>query len=140
MNDGREIEDRGMDRFLVYGEECYVMYSPVKYTQWILVTLVPCRPIDLLSYLNGVTVLIIALLAIFIVVFVGYYYTKKGVAPLKQLSAVADDMSNGKYDTPLPEIRNNDEISQLRDSMEELQYTLSTYAEGGEKPAKKGSD
>jgi len=136
MNEGKETEDRGMDRFLVYDDECYVMYSPVKYTQWILVTVVPCRPIDLLSYLNGVTVLVIVLLAIFIVVFVGYYYAKKGIAPLKQLTMVAVDMGNGKYDTPLPETRNNDEISQLRDSMEELQYTLSTYAEGGENTKK----
>jgi len=128
MKDGVEPENRG-ERFLVNDEECFLLYTPVKYTNWILVTVVPCHPIDMLSYLNGFGVLFIVLLAMLLGVFVGFYYIKKGMAPLKQLTLVTDDMAKGKFDTPLPRISQQDEICQLRDSIEELQYTLSSYAE-----------
>lgn len=117
------------ERFLVNGEECYLLYTPVKYTQWILVTLVPCNAIDILSYLNGFGVVLIFILAIAVIVFVGYYYVRNGVAPLKRLVIVAEDIVNGKYDTPVPETKHNDEISQMRDAVEEIQYTLSNISD-----------
>ncbi len=132
MKVGVEPENRG-DRYLVNDEECFLLYTPVKYTNWILVTVVPCHAIDMLSYLNGFGVLFIVLLAMLFGVFVGYYYIKKGIAPLKQLTTVTDDMAKGKFDTPIPSVRQHDEICQLRDSIEELQYTLSNYADNGSK-------
>ncbi len=139
MKDGVEPENRG-DRFLVNGEECFILYTPVKYTQWILVTVIPCQAIDMLSYLNGLGVLFIVLLAMLLGVFVGRYYIKKGLAPLKQLTIVTDDMAKGKFDTPLPHAREHDEIYQLRESIEELQYTLSNYAANGRKDKGKAAD
>ncbi len=128
MRKGLDPEDVSKDRFIVNGEEYYLMYSPVKYTQWLLVTAVPCSKIDMLSYFYGFSVLIIMLLAIALIIFITYYYIRKGVAPLTQLAVVTDDMAQGKFDTSLPNIGNQDEIGHLRDSIEELQYTLSNYA------------
>ncbi len=127
MNKEQDVEDRVKDRYLVNGEECYVLYSPVKYTQWILITLVPCQSIDMLSYLNGFGVVVIVLLAMALIVFIVYYYTQKGIAPLKQLAVVTDDIAKGKLDTPIPSMHQYEEISQLRDSIEELKLTLSNY-------------
>ncbi len=128
MRDGIGTDDRGMDKFLVNDEECYVMYQPVKYTQWILVTLVPSHPIKMVSYLNAVTVLILTLLAILVVVFIGYYYMRKEIAPLRLLVKVTDDIANGKLDTPIPDMNQYVEISKLRDSIEEVQFTLSNLS------------
>ena len=54
---------------------------------------------------------------------------KNGIYPLKQLTKVANDIACGKLDTPLPEMEHGDEISQLRDSIEEIQYRLSSNAD-----------
>ena len=37
MKNGIASEDKGKEKFLVNGEECYLFYTPVKYTQWVLV-------------------------------------------------------------------------------------------------------
>lgn len=121
------------ERFLVDGEECYLFYIPVKYTQWILVTVVPCNAIDMLSYLNGFAVVLLIMLAIALIVFIGYYYVRNGIQPVKQLTTVAEDIAKGKYDTPVPETKHNDEISHLRDAMAEMQYTLSNNSDNGRK-------
>jgi len=115
------------ERFLVEGKECFLFYKPVKYTQWILVTAVPCKAFDTLCYLNGITVLMIILLPLLILMIVSYFYMKKSIKPLKQLVTVADDIVDGKLDTHMPEVTHNDEIGQLRDAMEEIQGILSHY-------------
>jgi nitrogen fixation/metabolism regulation signal transduction histidine kinase len=102
---------------------------PVKYTQWILVTVVPCKAVDTLCYLNGATVLLIVLIPLLLLIFVGYFYMKKVFKPLKQLVKVADDIVDGKLDTPLPPIERNDEIGHLSDALEEIQGILSQYTD-----------
>ena len=123
--DADDTEQKGLERYLFNGEECYVFYTPVKYTQWILVTVVPCHAIDMLSYLNAVTVLVIILLAILLIVFVTYYYIKNATEPIKQLTRVTDDIAQGKFDTPLPETTHKDELAELRNSIQKMQFNLS---------------
>jgi nitrate/nitrite-specific signal transduction histidine kinase len=84
----------------------------------------------MLCYLNGATVFLIVLLPLLFFVFVSYYYLKTAIKPLKQLVKVADDIVDGKLDTPMPEIKHNDEMCQLRNSMEEIQGILSRYTDG----------
>lgn len=122
-------EGGGMEKILVDGKECYLFYNPIKYTQWFLITVVPCRAVDILSQLNAATLLFIFLMAMLFIIFVGYYYIKNGIYPLKQLTKVANDIASGKLDTPVPEMEHSDEISQLRDSIEEMQYRLSSNAD-----------
>jgi len=131
MKNGIASEDKNQEKVLVDGEECYLFYNPIKYTQWILVTVVPCQAVDILSQLNAATLLFIFLLAMLLIIFVGYYYIKNGIYPLKQLTKVANDIASGKFDTPMPEMEHSDEISQLRDSIEEMQYRLSNNANNG---------
>ena len=131
MKNGIASEDRGQEKFLVDGEECYLFYNPIKYTQWVIVTVVPCRAVDILSQLNAATLLFIFLLAMLLIVVVGYYYIKNGIYPLKQLTKVADDITKGKFDTPVPEMKHNDEIRQLRDSIEKMQFRISNNADHG---------
>jgi HAMP domain-containing protein len=131
LKNGIANEDRTLDKLLIDGEECYLFYTPIKYTQWVLVSVVPCRAIDILSQLNAATLLFIFLLAMLLIILVGYYYIKNGIYPLKQLTKVANDIAKGKFDTSMPEMKYKDEISQLRDSIEEMQYRLSNKANHG---------
>jgi methyl-accepting chemotaxis protein len=131
MKNGIVEEGRSQEKFLVDGEECYMSYRPIKYTQWVLVTVVPCRAVDILSQLNAAMLLFIFLLAMLLIIFAGYYYIKNGIYPLKQLTKVADNIAKGKFDTPMPEMDHSDEISLLRDAIEKMQYRLSNHADNG---------
>ena len=131
MKNGIASEDRGQEKFLVDGEECYLFYNPIKYTQWILVSVVPCRAVDILSQLNAAGLLFIIVLAMLLIIFVGYYYIKNGIYPLKQLTTVANDIAEGKFDTPMPEMDHSDEISLLRDAIEKMQYRISNHTDNG---------
>lgn len=72
-----EEGNKKLERILVDGKECYLFYMPVKYTQWILVTVVPCKAVDMLCYLNAGTVVLIILLPLLLLTFVGFYYVRK---------------------------------------------------------------
>ena len=54
MKAGVERDHASTDRFLVNGEECYLFYTPVKYTKWVFITTIPCSALDMLSYVNAV--------------------------------------------------------------------------------------
>lgn len=129
MKAGLENNGRSDEKYMIDGEECFVFYSPIKYTKWLLVSTVPCHSIDILCYLNGITITIIVILAMLFIVIVAYYYMRNAIAPLKQLTSSADDMTNGRFDTPMPELKHNDEIAQLRDSIEEMQFTISNMVD-----------
>ena len=126
-------DEKNQERFLFNGEECYLFYNPIKYTQWIMVTAVPCKTVDMLIYLNGAMLLFVIMLAMSLIVTVGYYYMKNAIEPLKQLNQAVNDIAEGKFDTPMPEMKHNDEISQLRDSIEGMQFKLSNYKDDGRK-------
>lgn len=130
MRAGIKYDGTRSEQFIYNGEECYLFYIPVKYTRWLMVTVVPCQAIDMQGYFNAITKLFVILLAILFLVFIAYFYLKNAIGPLKQLTQVTDDITQGRFDTPMPELKHNDEIACLRDSIEEMQFTLSNQTDG----------
>lgn len=59
----------------------------------------------------------------------GYIINKKFIVEIKRLSEVIVKMSNGELDNTFPEVKNNDEISQLSNSAKSLQSKLSILFE-----------
>ena len=133
MRAGVAREDRYQEKFAVDGEECYVFYTPIKYSHWLMVTVVPCRAVDMLGIINGAAMFLIVVVAMLISIFLGYFYIKNGFKPMTLLTKSVNDMADGKFDTSMPELKHNDEISELRDAIERLQYTASNVAEKKEK-------
>lgn len=129
MKAGKEREDRNQEKFVIDGEECFVFFMPVKYTNWLMVTVVPCQAIDVLGLLNGGVLFLIVLVALLVVAVVVYYYVKGGMEPMRQLTNAVSDMADGKFETPMPELKHSDEINQLRDAIENMRYTVSNYAD-----------
>lgn len=134
MKAGVECDELSSDRYMVNGEECYIFYTTVKYTRWLLITAIPCKSIDMLSYVNAVTETIIVILAILLIVIIAHYYIKSGVEPLSQLIELTDNMAKGQYDSAVPELKHDDEIRQLSDSIENLRFTLSSNADRQKRP------
>lgn len=135
MKSGIEPEERSNEKFIVDGKECYLFYTPIKYTRWLLVTAVPCGAIETLSYLNGATVVFIVIMSMLIIIALGYYYIRKGIKPLRQLTHSTNSIAKGHFDTRIPEISQNDEIGQLRNSIEEMQFELYNYIDESKRKA-----
>lgn len=134
MKAGVECDELSSDRYMVNGEECYIFYTTVKYTRWLFITAIPCKSIDMLSYVNAVTETFIVILAILLIVIIAHYYIKSGVEPLSQLIELTDNMAKGQYDSAVPELKHDDEIRQLSDSIENLRFTLSSNADRQKRP------
>ena len=109
------------------GREGYVFYRPIKHTGWSLVLFAPEMALDLIAYVIGGMLVFFIILAVLIVWLVSRYSIKRTVGPLKLLASSADEVAKGNFEAPLPDIKYNDEIRNLRDSFEDMQHSLIKY-------------
>ena len=58
---------------------------------------------------------------------VSRFTIRRATIPLRLLTKSADEVAKGNFQTPLPELRHNDEISQLRDAFGNMQQSLTQY-------------
>ena len=107
----------------------YVFYSPLKRTGWSMGIVVPQAAVLQPGFVLGAIILAVmglGLLAIFLVCRFTIHFATK---PLTYLSDSANEVAKGNFDTPLPSIKYNDEIRQLRDSFRKMQQSLAKYVE-----------
>lgn len=107
----------------------YVFYSPLKRTGWSMGIVVPKAAVLQPGFVLGAIILAVmglGLLAIFLVCRFTIHFATK---PLTYLSDSANEVAKGNFDTPLPSIKYNDEIRQLRDSFRKMQQSLAKYVE-----------
>lgn len=107
----------------------YVFYSPLKRTGWSMGIVVPKAAVLQPGFVLGAIILAVmglGLLAIFLVCRFTIHFATK---PLTYLSDSANEVAKGNFDTPLPSIKYNDEIHQLRDSFRKMQQSLAKYVE-----------
>lgn len=71
--------------------------------------------------------LLIVLVSLFILSFVCYIIVRHLTRPLLKISESARDIARGNFSCPLPDIKSEDEIGQLRDSFEYMQSSLQNY-------------
>lgn len=123
---GNISEQESREKFIIDGHECYVFYTPVKYTKWMIITVVPWQTIDMLGFINGLALLAIIALAMLIIVLAAYYYMKIEADRLKELAKTTHDMAHGQIESPMPTLKHHDEIGALNDALDKLQYALSS--------------
>ena len=86
---------------------------------------------------NAINLTLIAIFASLVLsLIVAFLIATHITRPVKQLKDVADKVTDGKFDTKLPEAKSNDEISELTASMEML-VTAFKFAKDGPKGGKK---
>ena len=107
----------------------YLFFAPLEGTNWIFVVAVPKMSLDMLGSLVGFLMLLIAGFMLLVTFFVCRLAIRRAAKPLKQLAATADQVADGQFDTPLPDIKSRDEIHLLRDSFENMQHSLTAYVE-----------
>ena len=115
--------------FILDGQEVYISYKPVKYTDWTLALVIPSLIVDIFGYVIGGFMIIIILFGLLVVYFIGRRVIKKAANPLRQLADSANQVAKGNFDTSLPPLKSHDEIHLLRDSFEQMQRSLTQYVE-----------
>ena len=117
----------GIDKAIVDGLTHYVFYAPQEQTGWMMAIAVP-RLIILLPVAMGCFLLtyifFLALLAVF---FICHFTIRRSTRSLQTLTKSADEVAQGNFNAPLPDIKYNDEIRLLRDSFGNMQQSLSEY-------------
>lgn len=76
MKSRQMSSNESAESFLFRGEECYFFYIPLKYTNWIMVTVVPCRSIDMMVIERCLRVFAIVAIGMFVMLLLGYYYIR----------------------------------------------------------------
>ena len=107
----------------------YVFYEPVKFTHWSIASVVPNIMIDLIAVGMAVIMLLLIALALLVTRIFGRIIIKRAVKPLKALVSSTNEVAKGNFSAPLPVIKHNDEICQLRDSFESMQHSLTHYVD-----------
>ena len=120
-------EDAYLETFEFDGADSYFFYRPIKQTDWSVALVVPELSIDMVGYIVGGVLVFFVLVAVLVVWLVSRLSIRRATMPLKLLASSADEVAKGNFDTPLPDIKYNDEFLQLRDSFEVMQHSLTLY-------------
>ena len=129
MKDGKTSNDETEKVLMVNRKESYLFYRPVTGTDWMLVSSVSTSSLQAFGMVAGILFVWIIGFALLVTFLVCYLTIKRTAKPLKLLAGTADKVAQGQFDTPLPTIKHNDEICQLRDSFENMQHSLTAYIE-----------
>ena len=129
MKNGERSDDETNKVLLVNRTNTYLFFVPVEGFDWILAVTVPTITIDLFGIIVGIMMLLIIVFMLIVTFFVCRFAIQHAAKPLIQLAGVADEVASGHLDASLPTIKSRDEIQLLRDSFENMQYSLTEYVE-----------
>lgn len=71
--------------------------------------------------------ILIGLVGLFVLFVLCYLIIRKLTRPLSEISESALSIAKGNFNTPLPEIKSEDEIRKLRDSFDYMQRSIQSY-------------
>ena len=104
-----------------------VYFAPVERVQWSVCFTIPEEKImEVPNRMSAQMILILVILLIAISVIL-YYVIRNQLHPLKELVASTHEIAKGNFDVSLPSVKTHDEIGRLRNSFEEMQYSLDSY-------------
>ena len=123
------MQKQGIASMTIDGDYSTVYYAPINGTDWEIAVVVPNKSFWLPAILVLTLLVIVTLIGLWVV----YKFSRSGihqaVKPLSALSKSANEVAKGNFETSLPELAHQDEISELRDSFASMQTSLSKYVE-----------
>ena len=76
METGNVSIDESDTKYYFNDEESYLFFTPVKYTDWMMVKVVPCQPVDAVGLYYTFYVAILIFLAMLVLLAINYFYIK----------------------------------------------------------------
>ena len=129
MKKGARSENETANAIIINRDKCFIFYSPIKNIDWVLATEMPTISLEMFGIIIGLMALFITVVILMVTFLVCRLAISQVSKPLKHLSATADEIANGQFNTALPVIDSHDEIHKLRDSFENMQLSLTEYIE-----------
>ena len=111
------------------GTPYYIITKPIAHIDWKLVVLQHYDMVFVWGQVLAIVILFFMGIGAIVIFFFTRYSIRRATKPLGILSNTAREVAKGNFDTPLPTFKRNDEISQLRDSFDTMQHSLSRYVE-----------
>ena len=129
LGDAMRAGESGDKSATVDGIPVNVYYGPLMDSGWSMGIVVPRERLVMPALLFGGLTIFIILIGLLIIFFICRQSIQHASRPLIRLAESAREVATGNFDTPLPEIRHDDEIRLLRDSFDHMQQSLSHYIE-----------
>ncbi|MBP5797141.1 MAG: SpoIIE family protein phosphatase [Bacteroidales bacterium] len=109
------------------GVKSSVYYSPMSRAGWSMAIVVPTSALYRPGKTIATTILLLMGIGLLVTFLASFFLTRRTARPLRYLASSAEEIAQGNFNTPLPVIKNNDEVKLLRDSFENMQQSLSSY-------------
>lgn len=124
--EGNEIVSKGSP---LPTKGSYTFTAPIKNVNWSLsVTFAEkdvLKPVQLLRDI----LLVIFVFGLLVLLFSTRLIVDKLAKPVIRFARAADEISNGNFNTQLPDVKTEDELMLLRDSLDNMQHELSMFIE-----------
>lgn len=118
--------ESGIEEFGKGAKKSFAVYGPLD-NGWKACTICQYRDVSAQNARMSLILIIVALVGILVIFILCYFTIDRLTQPLTQFSDSARSIAHGNFETPLPEIRSEDEIRQLKDSFEYMQSSLTQY-------------
>ena len=111
------------------GTPYYISTAPIAHTDWTLVVFQHYNMVFMWGQVMAIFILFFMAIGAVIIFFFTRRSIRRAIKPLGILSDTTQEVAKGNFDTVLPTFKRHDEISQLRDSFDTMQHSLSRYVE-----------
>ena len=112
---------------IIDGVPSWVFYRNIRHVEWTVMMVVPEDLIQRHGRMLNATILLAMLIGLAAIYLFCLQQIKKVTSPLHRFTRSAEEVAKGNFNAPLPDIRDDDEIRQLRDSFGNMQQSLSQY-------------
>ena len=107
----------------------YIFYFGMRDAKWTNAIVVPKDGLLVPAIITGLILLTIIILGLLAAYWISRVTIYRSTKPLQLLAKSADEVARGNFQSPLPEVKRNNEIGQLRDSFSNMQQSLTEYIE-----------
>ena len=121
-----QIRERkeGCGEAVIDGKKYFIFYDPMDGVDWMMGVASDGKVLGSFANTFVICTFIILLVGLQLILLVCYLSIRHVMKPLSQFAQSADEVAQGNFDTPLPEIKSNDEMRQLHDSFATMQQSL----------------
>ncbi len=120
--------ETGTMKFQESKDQVFAVYGPVN-NGWSVAVVCPYKDVFAHTIRTNNIFLLVSILALVILCLLCMVTIRKLLKPVSQLTDSAISMAHGNLSTQLPEIKTQDELGKLRDSMDFMQKSINSYIE-----------
>ena len=117
------------DTITLDGKSYYAYFARRGNASWTNAIVVPSKVLILSTNVAGLIILTIIVLGLLVTYWICRFTIHRSAKPLQVLAKSADEVAKGNFQNHLPEVAQNNEIGQLRDSFANMQQSLTQYIE-----------